>query len=345
MAIVRSEGPLITAVMIFLNGEKYIAEAIDSILAQTYTNWELILVDDGSTDGATAIARDYAARYPDRIRYTEHPNHENRGMSASRNAGVAHGSGEYISFLDADDIWLPERLAVFVAEARRFPEAGMIYGPTLFWYSWAEARGEKPPVEGQKDFAGYTSLEPHTIYPAPQVLRRYLVEHGGCLPGICSLLVRRDAFEAIGGLEVEFRGMYEDQVFLSKMTANFPTVVIEEVLDYYRQHTESCCWRSRMETGDVQFEDLDPTRGRYLRWLARYLKRIGLHDAVIDRQIRLQVIPYNVPGYLPVYLRVKQVKRALRPYYRNHAPLWLRRGLHRARMGLSKVIPRLDPDN
>ena len=65
-------GPLVSVIMIFLNGEKYIAEAIESVLDQTLTDWELILVDDGTTDGATEIARDFAARHPDRISVIEH---------------------------------------------------------------------------------------------------------------------------------------------------------------------------------------------------------------------------------------------------------------------------------
>ena len=59
--------PLVSAITTFLNGERFIAEAIESVLTQTYRNWELFLVDDGSTDGATSIAKSYAARYPDRI--------------------------------------------------------------------------------------------------------------------------------------------------------------------------------------------------------------------------------------------------------------------------------------
>src|SRR5205809_3316024 len=77
--------PLVSGTIIFLNAERFIDEAIQSVLAQTYENWELLLVDDGSTDGSTAIARSYAERYPAKIRYLEHPGHKNHGMSASRN--------------------------------------------------------------------------------------------------------------------------------------------------------------------------------------------------------------------------------------------------------------------
>ena len=83
-----STRPKVTAILIFLDGERFLAEAIDSILGQTLTDWELILVDDGSGEAASGIARDYAARFPGRIRYTDHPGHANLGMSASRNAGL-----------------------------------------------------------------------------------------------------------------------------------------------------------------------------------------------------------------------------------------------------------------
>jgi glycosyltransferase involved in cell wall biosynthesis len=288
------EGSLVTCVMIFLNGEKYIAEAIDSILAQTYRNWELVLVDDGSTDGATSIAQDYAQRHPDRVRYIDHPGHENRGMSASRNAGVRAGRGQFVSFLDADDVWLPDRLEKFIKVAGRFPEAGMIYGPTLYWSSWAEERGVAPPVEGQADFVGHLDLPVDRLIPPPVAMRRFLTTMGGCLPGICSLLISRDAYDDIGGFESEFRGLYEDQVFLSKMTLAYSVVVIAEVLDKYRQHSESCCYRSA-ESGEYHADDYHPARFTYLEWLRTYCRTNGIADAVIDREIRRQTRPYRWP--------------------------------------------------
>ena len=95
----------------------FIREAIESVLAQDFTDFELILVDDGSTDGSSALARGYAENFPGKISYLEHANHRNRGMSASRNLGIRHALGAYISFCDADDAWIPgklsEQLAIF----------------------------------------------------------------------------------------------------------------------------------------------------------------------------------------------------------------------------------------
>src|SRR5262245_21147944 len=100
---------LVSVIISFLNAERFIQEAIESVFAQGYEHWELLLVDDGSTDESTAIARRYTAQHPERVRYLEHAGHQNRGLSASRNLGIRHAQGEYIAFLDADDVWLPHR--------------------------------------------------------------------------------------------------------------------------------------------------------------------------------------------------------------------------------------------
>ena len=107
--------PLVSAIIIFLNEERFIREAIDSVFAQTCENWELLLIDDGSHDGSTDIARRFAAENPGKVRYFEHQGHQNRGMSVSRNLGVRHAMGQYIAFLDADYVWLPEKLEQQVA--------------------------------------------------------------------------------------------------------------------------------------------------------------------------------------------------------------------------------------
>src|SRR5689334_8794235 len=115
--------PLVSVVLIFLNEERFLSEAIDSVLVQTYSNWELLLVDDGSVDGSSRIAKQYAEQNTERVRYVEHPGHENRGMSASRNLGIQNASGEFIAFLDADDVWLPNKLRRQLAILSEHPDA------------------------------------------------------------------------------------------------------------------------------------------------------------------------------------------------------------------------------
>lgn len=284
--------PAVTVVIIFLDAEPFLSEAIESVLAQTYADYELILVDDGSTDRSTEIAKGYAAGNPGRVLYAEHEGHQNRGMSASRNHGVDMGRGRLISFLDADDIWLPKRLERFVAAIESFPDAGMVYGPTLYWYSWASNHALALEGSQEEDHVGVLDLPTNVVIRPPVALRRFLETNGGCLPGICSLIIRRNAFEAVGGFEPEFRGLYEDQVFLSKITATYPVAVIPDVLDYYRQHAASCCNMS-IQTGDYDPSDLHPARGRYLAWLQRYCRERRIGDRGVERALRRQIWPYR----------------------------------------------------
>src|SRR3990172_11731590 len=125
-----SEKPLVSVIIIFYNEERFIEEALECVFAQTYTNWELLLVDDGTTDNSTAIAQRYAEKYPEKVYYLEHPGHQNRGMSATRNLVIANAKGEFIAFLDADDVWLPHKLERQLAIIESQPDAAMVYGPT-----------------------------------------------------------------------------------------------------------------------------------------------------------------------------------------------------------------------
>jgi glycosyltransferase involved in cell wall biosynthesis len=126
----------VSVVMIFLNAAKFIEEAIESVFAQTYSSWELLLVDDGSTDASTEIARNYANQYVDQVRYLEHAGHKNRGMSASRNLGTRNCKGKCVAFLDADDLWLSHKLERQTAILESKPKVAMVYGATQYWYSW-----------------------------------------------------------------------------------------------------------------------------------------------------------------------------------------------------------------
>lgn len=285
----REEFPLVSCVIIFLNGEKYIGEAIDSVIAQSYPNWELILVDDGTTDGATAIAKRYAAAHPDRIVYTEHPNHENRGMSASRNAGIRLAKGKYVAFLDADDIWLPERLARHVDVMESNPEAAICVAPTLLWSSWDKANLPRFRPWLSSDMVHSLGIPSNELLRPPYLAAHYLASHGAGMPGICSLLVRRDRLEAVGCFNEDFRGLYEDQIMLFKMFLNWPVIAIDDVLDYYRQHPESACSQGGHVSGDLVM------RPRFLEWLQTYLIQLGVTDPQIWQAFRGEMLRFDNP--------------------------------------------------
>ena len=129
---------VVSVIMPFLNTpERYLREAISSVQDQTYPHWELILINDGSESEISAVARNIASDDPDRIIYLSHPGEGNRGTSRSRNLGIEKASGELIAFIDADDVWLPDKLEEQVEVLARFPDAEMLCGNTLYWYSWS----------------------------------------------------------------------------------------------------------------------------------------------------------------------------------------------------------------
>jgi glycosyltransferase involved in cell wall biosynthesis len=91
----------------FLNAQEFFDELIQSIVAQTFKDYEIFLIDGGSTDGSSEKARHYAKSYPDKIRYLHHPDKVNLGQGPSRDLGIARATAEFIAFLEIDDVWLP----------------------------------------------------------------------------------------------------------------------------------------------------------------------------------------------------------------------------------------------
>lgn len=116
--------PRVSVLVPCYNCARHLPEAIESALAQTYDDFELILVDDGSRDETFEIIERYCAQYPDRIQAIRQ---ENQGCAAARNTAIAHARGELFALLDSDDVWLPERLAVSVAEMDRRPQVGLVH--------------------------------------------------------------------------------------------------------------------------------------------------------------------------------------------------------------------------
>ncbi len=194
--------PMVSVVIIFLNAERFIEEAIESVFAQTYTDWELLLVDDGSTDGSTKIARYYVKQYPDKVRYLEHDGHKNKGMSATRNLGIRHSIGEYVAFLDSDDVWLPNKLEEQVTILQSRPQVAMVCGPSQYWYSWTGI-----PEDLRRDYVCDLGVQLDEVFEPPALLNLSLANAGTPCPS--DFLIRRDMFERVASFEESFTGKYQ----------------------------------------------------------------------------------------------------------------------------------------
>src|SRR6185312_4950520 len=105
-----------------------------------------------------------------------------------------------------------------------------------YWHSWTNRREDR-----ERDFEGEIGVAPDTLIEPPGLLKQSLRDGGATMPGICSVLVRREAVESVGGFETSFRGTYEDQAFLVKIFLNYGVFVTDQCLDLYRQHPNSCC--------------------------------------------------------------------------------------------------------
>lgn len=240
-----------SVVLIFLNEERFIEEAIQSVVDQSLTDWELILVDDGSSDRSTQIAKVFVAR-DQRIRYLDHPGHQNHGMAASRNFGVAHSTGRYLTFLDGDDVWVPTKLAEQVDLLERIPDVAMVNGAIRLWHSWDPSAVKDDSVVLTGECAD-VRLEP----PEAALRTRPLASAS---PAGVDLMVRRTVFDEVGGFEQAFRAMFEDQTLLLKVFIRYPVFISSSVWLWYRQHPESSCAR----TSRISYVRL---RCEFLKWL------------------------------------------------------------------------------
>ena len=121
MAEMLGTNPLVSIVIPVYNCERYLAEAIESVLAQTYQPIEIIVIDDGSTDKSARVAKKFSPP----VKYCYQPN---SGLGAARNCGIRLAKGDYVAFLDADDIWTENKLTLQTAVFQNDPEKDMVFG-------------------------------------------------------------------------------------------------------------------------------------------------------------------------------------------------------------------------
>jgi glycosyltransferase involved in cell wall biosynthesis len=286
----NTDSPLVSVITIFWNAPvSFFGEAVDSVLAQTEHRWELLLVDDGSTDDSAAFARQMAAEHPARIRVLQHPDGGRHGMSASRNRGIQAACAPYIAFLDADDVYLPEKLERQLAILAANPDAGIVFGPTEHWWSWTA-----DPADRGRDTARRTGAPPGTLVPPPELVRANL-ERRADTPATCGVLLRRTAIQSVGGFDSVFRDLYEDQAFFFKLLLTYPAYVTAQAWDRYRRHPQAMC-EVRIRDG-VHADDYSLTAPRraFLEWLERYFEVAGIHDPVLRGLLDKELWPYRHP--------------------------------------------------
>jgi glycosyltransferase involved in cell wall biosynthesis len=274
--------PRISVVTIFYNAAHFLAQSIESVLAQDCDDWELLLVDDGSTDASAQIAEGYASQ-DERIKELRHPGKANRGMSASRNLGMNAARGELVAFIDADDRWRPNKLREQAAILARFPEVDACCGTVNYWLSWDGGQDRQVPT-------GHVQDRP--IKPPEAALALYPLGKAAA-PCPSDLMIRRTKALELGGFEESFTGplqMYEDQAFLAKLYLQGTILFDSRCWLDYRRHDASCVAEvSRAGQYDV-------VRRHFLEWFANYLEeRPHLRSPDVDAALKRAFLPYRHP--------------------------------------------------
>ena len=298
--------PRVSVIVSFLNAQHFLAEAVDSVIAQTLSEWELLLVDDGSTDTSTSIALGYCDRYPGKIRYLDHDGHRNHGQAVSRNVGLRAARANFVALLDADDVWLPNKLEEQRALLDAHREAVMVFGHTYYWYGWT-GRAE----DATRDFVRRSACPLDRIYPPPTALRANLA---GTLvsPSVPDFFFRRDAVMELGGFEESFTGwrlMYEDKALLAKIFLKTSVYAADACWVKVRIHPDSLCATGSREGHETA------SREFYVDWLVRYLTEQHVSDPDIWKAARRMAWPFRHPW----------LTRLLRPAVRAARSLPLRR--------------------
>lgn len=254
--------PVISVIIPAYNGEHTILETIQSVQNQTFSDFEIIVIDDGSTDRTLELL--YSIK-DDRLKVFPY---SNGGVATSRNRGIAQASGEFLTFLDQDDLWAPDKLALQLEALLQHPEAGVAYSWTYFM---EDRDGQRLLHKGESLFFE------GDVYP--EILVHNFIASGS------NVLVRKSAIDEIGGFDCGCPDAADWDYWL-RLAAKWPFVVVPQFQIYYRRSSNSmssktervkqACFLVLNKAYQAAPAELQHLKQKSLAWVYRYFTELNL---------------------------------------------------------------------
>ncbi len=269
------EQPLVSVLMTAYNREKYIAEAIESVMASTYDNWELIIVDDRSKDRTVEIARSYAEKDK---RIKVFVNEKNLGDYPNRNKAASYAKGKYLKYVDADDMIYPYGLEQLVFYMEQFPEAG--YGLCS--------------LEQDTDRIYPFMLSPQEAYHRHYIEKKWLF-HKAPL----SSIIKRDVFEKAGGFPV-YRQTSDFEMW-NRLSQKYNVVLMPHGIVWYRVHENQ------------EYQQVRKNPSERLKYLLKQKEMLSLKDCPLkekDKAMALEETDRSIARYILRHLKSYGLKIA-----------------------------------
>lgn len=217
--------PLVSVVIPVYNGEAFVGQAIESVLAQTWPNVELIVVNDGSTDRSAEVI----GRYRDRLVLVQQPN---QGVAAARNAGMSRAHGEFVALLDQDDWWRPEKLARQVPLLRDNPQVGLVHTAVEHFH------------QGLQQWVGPLNPQARPELLVGRCFRRLLLDNQIYNS---TVLLRAEALRQVGLCDLSIRGnTVQDYDLWLRIARHWELAFVPEPLVVFRIHTHQGTWDRRL---------------------------------------------------------------------------------------------------
>lgn len=202
--------PLVSIVTPVYNGEQYILETIESALAQTYKNIELIIINDGSTDNSAAIIKPFLK--DSRVIYIEQ---KNTGVAAARNAAIKHAQGKYVGFLDQDDLWLNNKLEIQIAALEQDESIALVHSKQSF-------------IDSHGNVIQYDWITGASGYCFEDMFKKNRI-------AVLTVLIRKSIFDEIGLFNEQLSGADDYEMWL-RVILKYPVKYIDQSLVFYRFH-------------------------------------------------------------------------------------------------------------